>query len=259
MSWAQKSILLVGAEFLCLVAMLGKLHDWSFTFKNILKLILFFLRPAYFSFQKPRWKFLNCEYFSFEETNLPSLHLPNAHEGDRTCLKVFDYDKGLSFDWSQGWGGNATNLPAAPGPLHFISGGGNCTCRKLLQVRVPLWAEGQRKILQVGKRNSRNLQTFYIKLAREIIRQLKSIFLRNRELSNVWSDFFTTMTLLHRFLPDPQFFNETLSTCSEHGARPAEFQEAADAEVFKEIFRGFHCTAFQVIKQKKTFKNHHHP
>lgn len=176
--------------FLCLVAMLGKLHDWSFIFKNILKLILFFPLPAYLSFQKPRWKFLNCEYFSFEETNLPSLHLPNAHEGDRTCLKVFDYDKGPSFDWSQGWGGNATNLPAAPGSLHFISGGVNSTCRKLLQVRVPLWAEGQRKILQVGKRNSRNFRTFYIKLAREIIRQLKSIFLRNRELSNVWSDFF---------------------------------------------------------------------
>ena len=46
------------------------------------------------------------------------------------------------------------------------------------------------KFYRWGKRDSRNLRTFYIKLAREIIRQLKSIFLRNRELSNVWSDFF---------------------------------------------------------------------
>ena len=47
------------------------------------------------------------------------------------------------------------------------------------------------------------------------------------------------LTFTGRFLPRPQPFNETASTCSEHGARPAEFQEEADRAVFKEIFREF--------------------
>ncbi len=52
-----------------------------------------------------------------------------------------------------------------------------------------------------------------------------------------------------RYLPDPQHFNETVATCAEHGARPAEFQEEGDREVFKGILCEFHCRISEKIKQ----------